>query len=165
MPYNVDITTQEILKLAEVADPSRIRTMRVLTKADLVTEKATQDTIIDLISGKRHILKLGYYVVKNRSADDDHSTVSDCLDAERAFFMAPPWSSVADRCGITFLKVRLRELLMDISKQAFPHVKSEIEQRLLRPRTDLETRGLSRADQSSQRLYLGKLASRFQAVT
>jgi hypothetical protein len=54
---------------------------------------------------------------------------------------------------------------MNISKQEFPHVKSEIEQSLLQRRADLEIMGPSRAHQSSQRLYLGKLASRFQAVT
>lgn len=165
MPCNVDIATQEILKFAEAADPNGIRTMGVLTKADLATERATKDAIMDLVSGKRNPLKLGYYVVKNRSADDNNSTLFDRLNDEKAFFMAPPWSSVADRCGIPSLKTRLRELLMHISKQEFPHVKSEIEQRLLQCRSNLDTIGPSRADHNSQRLYLGRLASRFQAIT
>ncbi|OBT39085.1 hypothetical protein VE00_09922 [Pseudogymnoascus sp. WSF 3629] len=165
IPCNVDLATQEILKLAEAADPSGVRTMGVLTKPDLATEMATKDAIINLVLGKYSNLKLGYYIVKNRSADDNISTVSDRLAAEKAFFMAPPWSSVADRCGIASLKARLRDLLMNISKQEFPHVKSEIEQSLLQCRADLEIMGPSRANQSSQRLYLGKLASRFQAVT
>ncbi|KJK73963.1 hypothetical protein H634G_10752 [Metarhizium anisopliae BRIP 53293] len=116
MPCNVDIATQEILKLAEEADPDGIRTMGVLTKPDLATEKATQDAVIDLVKGRRNNLKLGYCVVKNRSADDDTSSMSDRLAAEQAFFMAPPWSSVADRCGVPSLQLRLRELLMEISK-------------------------------------------------
>ncbi|KAF4630112.1 hypothetical protein G7Y89_g8030 [Cudoniella acicularis] len=165
IPYNVDLATQEILKLAEAADPGGIRTMGVLTKPDLVTERTTKDAIIDLVLGKRSNLRLGYYIVKNRSADDNISTVSDRLAAEKAFFMAPPWPSVADRCGITSLKARLRDLLMSVSKQEFPYVKSEIEQRLLQCRADLEIIGPSRADQGSQRLYLGKLTSRFQLVT
>jgi hypothetical protein len=165
MPCTVDIATQQILKLAEMADPSGIRTMGVLTKPDLATETATKDAIIKLVLGKRSILKLGYYIVKNRNADDNNSTISDRIAAEKAFFAAPPWSSVAERCGIASLKDRLRELLMQISKQEFPHVKAEVEQRLLHSRAVLETMGPARADQSSQRLYLGKLASRFQAVT
>jgi hypothetical protein len=148
MPCNVDVATQEILKLAEAADPSGVRTMGVLTKPDLATEKAIQDAIIDLVLGKRSILKLGYHVVKNRSADDNDST-------EHVFFRGPPWSAIANHCGITSLKSRLRGLLIHISKQEFPHVKSEIEQRLFRCRADLEKMRPSRADQTSQRLYLG----------
>ncbi len=79
--------------------------------------------------------------------------------------MAPPWSSVANRCGIPSLQIQLRELLMFISKRELPHVKEEINTRLRRCREDLSSMGQSRADQNSQRLYLGKIASRFQAVT
>ena len=165
MPCNIDVVTQGILKLAEDADPSGIKTMGVLTKPDLATETATQDAIVNLVLGKRSILRLGYYIVKNRSADDNSSTISDRIAAEKAFFSAPPWSSVADRCGIESLKVRVRELLIHISKQEFPYVKSETEEHLLQSKTHLETMGPARADQSSQRLYLGRLASRFQATT
>ena len=165
MPCNVDITTQEILKLAEAADPSGARTMGVLTKPDLATENATKDAIIGLVQGKRSILKLGYYIVKNRSADDNDSAVTDRVAAEEAFFTAPPWPPIADRCGIASLKLRLRRLLMHISKHEFPHVKLEVERRLLQCKASLETMGPSRVDQTSQRQYLGKLASRFQSIT
>ncbi|KAL0929556.1 interferon-induced GTP-binding protein Mx1 [Colletotrichum truncatum] len=162
---SVDIATQEILKLAEVADPDGVRTMGVLTKPDLVTEIVTQGVIIDLVLGKRSTLKLGYYIVKNRSADDNISSLSERAAAEKAFFMAPTWLPIRDRCGTTSLKLRLRELLFQISKQEIPHVKLDIEQRLRQSRADLEAMGPSRSDPSSQRMYLGKLASRFLAVT
>ncbi|KAI3322876.1 P-loop containing nucleoside triphosphate hydrolase protein [Xylariaceae sp. AK1471] len=121
---------REILRLAETADPDGVRTMGVLTKPDLATEKATKDAIVNLVLGKRNPLKLGYCVVKNRSADDESSTIFDRLSAEKAFFMCRPWLTIADRCGVTSLQGRLRELLMDISKREFPHVKLEIEKRL-----------------------------------
>ncbi|KXH66213.1 interferon-induced GTP-binding protein Mx1 [Colletotrichum salicis] len=161
----VDIATQEILKLAEGADPKLVRTMGVLTKPDLVTETATRGAIIDHVLGRRSILKLGYYVVKNRSADDNASTLSQRATAEQAFFMAPAWSPISDRCGTTALKLKVRELLMHISKQELPHVKADIEQRLRQCRAHLEAMGPSRADSNSQRMYLGKLASRFLAIT
>jgi len=165
MPCNVDIATQEILKLAEAADPDGVRTMGVLTKPDLASERATQDAVIDLVLGKRNPLKLGYSVVKNRSADDETSTLAERLSAEKAFFMSPPWSNVIDRCGVASLQNRLRGLLMDISKREFPHVKFEVDKKLRQCRSDLEAMGPSRSDQSSQRLFLGKVASRFQSVT
>ncbi|KAM4065488.1 dynamin family protein [Hirsutella rhossiliensis] len=165
MPCNVDIATQEILKLAEAADPDGARTMGVLTKPDLATEAATRDAVMDLVLGKRSKLKLGYYVVKNRSADDKTSTLAQRVKVERAFFMAPPWTNVGDRCGIAALKERLRRLLMKVSKDELPHVKGEIKERLRKCKADLETKGPARADQNSQRQYLGKLAGRFQAVS
>lgn len=165
IPCNVDIATQEILKMAEAADPDGNRTMGVLTKPDLAAEKATQDEVIDLVLGKRNQLTLGYYVVKNRGADDKISTLSDRLAAEKAFFAGTPWSSIADRCGTGSLQDRLRDLLTDISKREFPHVKAEVDKRLRQRRSELEAMGPSRADQNSQRLHLGRIASKFQAIT
>lgn len=164
MPCNIDVATQEIITLAEEADPDGIRTMGVLTKADLATERATQDAVIDLVEGRRNVLKLGYYVVKNRSADDNTSTTSDLQSAEQAHFMAPTWTSIRNRCGIPALKLRLQEILMDISKRELPNVKGDIEKRMRERTTKLEAMGEPRADESSQRQYLVKIASRMQDV-
>lgn len=165
MPCNVDPATQEILKLAKEADPDGIRTMGVLTKPDLATERTTQDTVIDIVQGRRNKLKLGYYVVKNRSADDNTSTASDRHAAEEAFFMAPPWSSIATNCGTPVLTARLRELLMEISKRELPKVKSDIEKRIRERTTELDAMGEPRADELTQRQYLVKIASRVQNIT
>ncbi|KXJ94873.1 interferon-induced GTP-binding protein Mx2 [Microdochium bolleyi] len=164
MPCNVDIATQEIIKLAEAADPNGLRTMGVLTKPDLATEKATQNAVIDLLLGKRSNLNLGYCAVKNRSADDNDSTMAERRSSEQVFFSAPEWSGVVDRCGVPSLQHRLRELLMQISKREFPNVKVEIERKLKACETALEAMGLSRGDESSQRLFLGRAASRFQRI-
>ncbi|KAI0394840.1 interferon-induced GTP-binding protein Mx2 [Xylariaceae sp. FL0594] len=161
MPCNVDIATQEILKMAEEEDPDGVRTMGVLTKPDLASEKATQDAIMDLILGRRNPLKLGYCVVKNRSADDETSTLNDRRLDEKAFFTAPPWSDVNDRCGVVALQNRLRGLLMEISKRELPNVKFDIDSRLRACRAELEAMGPARSDYSSQRLYLAKVASKF----
>ncbi|KAF2029778.1 hypothetical protein EK21DRAFT_16152, partial [Setomelanomma holmii] len=82
----VDIITQEILKMAEKADPGGVRTMGVLTKPDLVSEVASQKAIKDLVLGKGEQLRLGYFVVKNHSADDAQSTMYERLAQENAFF-------------------------------------------------------------------------------
>ncbi|KAK7928865.1 interferon-induced GTP-binding protein Mx2 [Apiospora marii] len=149
VPCNVDLATQEILKLAETADPSGVRTMGVLTRPDLATEEASKDTIRDLVIGKGSNLKLGYHIVKNRGADDHHSTLSERFTAEEAFFMDSAWSSITDHCDITSLKLRL----------------PDVEQRLHACKAKLEAMGPARASEQSQRLYLAKLASRFQEVT
>lgn len=165
IPCGVDVTTQGILKFAEAADPSGARTMVVLTKADLASEKATKSVVIELLLGKRNPLNLGYYAVQNRKADDETSTASERLALEKELFACPPWSAVADRCGVPALQARLRELLMYISKREFPHVKTEIETHLRQCRLELEAMGPSRSNQSSQRLHLSRIASKFQSIT
>jgi hypothetical protein len=167
LPSNVDISTQEILQMAERADPDGIRTMGVLTKPDLVTENATRDVVKELIAGKRNKLRLGYSVVKNRSADDQDSGIGERLAQETAFFNKFVWKEIANsgRCGIGSLKIRLSDLLLTITKREFPNVKLDIVRRLEQCRSELVNIGPSRTDLSSQRVYLGKLGSRFQGIT
>lgn len=164
IPCNVDINTQEILKLAEVADPKGTRTMGVLTKPDLTSEIATRDAVVDLVTGRKGNLKLGYYVVKNRGADDNTSSLAERAESEKAFFMDPCWAGARDRCGVAALKERLRQLLSKISNQELPYVKVDVSQRLHNCKTELEAMGAARTDQITQRMYLGKLATRFQTL-
>ena len=44
VPANVDIATQEIIQMAEDADPHGLRTLGVLTKPDLV-DKGAEDKV------------------------------------------------------------------------------------------------------------------------
>ena len=164
MPCNVDIATQEILKLAEEADPTGVRTMGILTKPDLATESATRSAL-DLVSGKRSNLQLGYHVVKNRSADDTLSSLAQRHNAEKAFFASPEWRPAIERCGVTVLKDRLRNLLQRISKEELPHVKMDIDERLRRSTAERDGMGPARADAAAQRQFLGVVAARFQSVT
>jgi GTP-binding protein EngB required for normal cell division len=89
LPSNVDIATQEILTMAEKSDSDGIRTMGVLTKPDLVTEDASRDIVKDLILDRGKRLRLGYFIVKNRGADDQTSTLDDRIEQENVFFSDP----------------------------------------------------------------------------
>ena len=166
IPCNVDIATQEILKLARDADPNGIRTLGVLTKPDLAVEQATKQDAINLVNGNRNVLRLGYCVVRNRGADEDTLTLKDRNQKEANFFREDPWSQLAGsgRTGIQSLKHRLQELLADTSKKAFPNVKAEINKKLVKSRKALEEMGPDRADTDTQRVYLGKLSDSFQRL-
>src|ERR1700722_18200516 len=48
LPSNVDAATQEILAFAEEYDKAGERTLGVLTKPDLVTERSAQDVVCNL---------------------------------------------------------------------------------------------------------------------
>lgn len=56
LPANMDISTQEILALAEEYDRLGERTLGILTKADLVTEPSAQTSVCNLVLGKRSMI-------------------------------------------------------------------------------------------------------------
>lgn len=57
IPANVDIATQEILKMAEKCDTKGQRTLGVLTKPDLV-DRGAENRVVDLVEGKPPVTEL-----------------------------------------------------------------------------------------------------------
>lgn len=164
-PCTSDVATQQIFARAEEVDPEGKRTIGVLTKPDLLPEAATRDTIIEIVRGDRKPLKLGYFVVRNRGADDTTSSLRQRHAAEQAFFNKDPWSQLdRSRLGIAALRDQLPKLLMDRTRHEFPNVTREITTRLKRNRKRLEKLGASRATSDEQRTYLGHIASRFREL-
>ncbi|CAJ2513571.1 Uu.00g016900.m01.CDS01 [Anthostomella pinea] len=166
MPSNVDPATQEILKLAKRADPTMTRTMAVLTKPDLAIERATQQIAIDHVAGKRSDLTLGYYIVKNRGPDDANKSLEQGQTEERMFFAKTPWSVLnsTGKAGMDALKLRVRELLIDLIKKEFPKLKAEIVRELAVVRAQCDKMGPARSNPHAQRAYLNKMSEAFQTL-
>ncbi|OBT73998.1 hypothetical protein VF21_06003 [Pseudogymnoascus sp. 05NY08] len=162
---NVDIATQEILTMAEKADPNGLRTLGVLTKPDLVDDGA-EHQVIDLVMGKRNKLKLGYCIVRNRSQKELDTDSDTRTRKERSFFGTDPWSSLPkDRVGVDALKRRLQDLLSEIVQGEFPKIKRQIEQRLVLCKKNLSAMGMDRETSEQQRQYLEGIAAHFERVT
>ncbi|GAT24032.1 interferon-induced GTP-binding protein Mx2 [Aspergillus luchuensis] len=83
LPSNVDLATQEILKLAKDYDGNGERTLGVLTKPDLVIEQSAKAALCSLVLGHKRPLTLGYYLVRNQGADQDTSFRGE--EGERIF--------------------------------------------------------------------------------
>lgn len=165
IPANVDIATQEILNMAKDVDPQGQRTLGVLTKPDLVDRGAERD-VLDLMQGKKHKLRLGYCLIRNRGQQERAISTSERHQKESAFFNSGPFSTIAkDRIGIPALHARLRDLLQNITQREFPHVKREIYHRIMTCENELRTLGPSRESDYQQRIYLINLAVRFQTAT
>ncbi|ORY65220.1 interferon-induced GTP-binding protein Mx2 [Pseudomassariella vexata] len=167
MPCNVDPATQEVLKLAKQFDPQMTRTMGVLTKPDLAIERAIQQIAINHVLGKRGDLTLGYYIVKNRGPDDVTMSLAEGQMKEKNFFSEDPWSTLrnTERAGIFALKLKVRELLIDLIKQEFPKLRAEVTKELVDLKTQLNKMGPSRSDPLSQRAYLSNMCENFQSIT
>ncbi|PSN58650.1 hypothetical protein BS50DRAFT_64793 [Corynespora cassiicola Philippines] len=165
IPANVDIATQEILNMAKNVDPQGQRTLGVLTKPDLVDRGAERD-ILDLVQSKKHRLRLGYCLIRNRGQQERNIPTSERHQKEYSFFRSGPFSMIAkDRVGIPALHERLRSLLQDITQREYPHVKREIYHRIATCENELRILGPSRESDHQQRIYLVDMAVRFQSAT
>ncbi|KAK3491875.1 P-loop containing nucleoside triphosphate hydrolase protein [Neurospora crassa] len=159
-----DPATEGILQFAKVADPKGERTVGVLTKADLVKEKAVLQSLSKLVMGTT--LKLGYFVVRNRGADEDDLDISQCNRKEVELFEDPQWKDIAGagRVGVNTLRKELQSLLTGLAKRELPKQKAEVIKRL----ADCEKRSISygppRSTPAAQREHLIKLALRFERL-
>ncbi|MCJ1386401.1 hypothetical protein MMC17_009527 [Xylographa soralifera] len=160
-PANVDITTQEILDMAEEADPEGQRTLGVLTKPDLV-DKGAEKAVTDLIDGKRHQLSLGWCLVRNPGQQESSDPSTDRHSLERDFFTHTiPWNTLEkDRVGIPSLQARLRKILTAHIRREFPKASSFIQTYISLMIYEAEI-----ATTAEQSRYLIEIATRFQEVT
>ncbi|KAL8724891.1 MAG: hypothetical protein Q9181_006634 [Wetmoreana brouardii] len=166
IPANVDIATQEILDMAEKHDSDGQRTLGVLTKPDLV-DKGAEHNILDLMQGTTHKLNLGWCMVKNPGQQDLKREGFDRHASENTFFKhEAPWSTLdKDRVGVDSLRVRLVELLTEIVRREFNHVRTDVIQKLKATEKKLEALGPCRESKEQQQRYLLGLATSFQKMT
>ncbi|RAL05156.1 dynamin family protein [Aspergillus ibericus CBS 121593] len=163
LPSNVDIATQEILKLAKDYDVNGERTLGVLTKPDLVTEQSAKATLCSLVLGHKRPLTLGYHLVRNRGADEN-----DALDhgAGERMFDSSPWSTLPkDKIGVQALRRRLGELLGQITEREFPELRKDLKAQIESCQQDLERLGPARQTEQEQRAFLSGIARRFQTLS
>lgn len=162
LPANVDIATQEILDMADEVDRSGQRKLGVLTKPDLVDKGAERD-VMDLVRGKRNVLKLAYCMVRNRGQQEKANSSIERQRTETEFFDTEPFSSLPkDRVGISALRSRLRNLLREITRREFPNVKREIAHSVMTCEDELHSLGPSRETYEQQRKFLLDMVVKFQ---
>ncbi|KAH6646742.1 hypothetical protein BKA67DRAFT_540237 [Truncatella angustata] len=153
VPANVDIATQEIIQMAEDADPLSQRTLGVLTKPNLV-DKGAKDKVMELITntkGKGRF-KFGYTIVCNRSQSDLSITFDERNIKEVAFFNLNPlglYSKAEDN------------LLINVTRRNFQGVSVDIRGRIRKIEQQLEIIGPVRQTAYEQRNHLINVALRF----
>lgn len=122
VPANVDIATQEIIEMARAADRNGARTLRILTKPDLV-DKGAENKIIDLIEEGNASGELGWVLVRNLGQQQLDEGGVDRDQEEELFHQTAPWNRVSkENYGIKKLKARLKEILTSNVRLAFPEV-------------------------------------------
>ncbi|KAJ8519228.1 hypothetical protein ONZ45_g3813 [Pleurotus djamor] len=137
MPMTDDIENQMAVRLAREADPSGDRTIGIITKPDLLGPGAVESLARwkDIVLGKTHILRHGYYVVRLPDDTDRNKGMenSKARSQETKFFQKMPWgdpSMPQGRFGIAHLVEDLSRLLVERIEKALPALKEQVEQLL-----------------------------------
>ncbi|PVH86671.1 hypothetical protein DL98DRAFT_449952 [Cadophora sp. DSE1049] len=167
VPANVDIATQEIIQMAEDADPDGQRTLGVLTKPDLVDRGAEQKVMELLVNREGRIhFDLGYTIVCNRSQSDLSISNQERNARETTFFNSQPWSAIPkERAGIKALKHRLDKLLVDVTRQNFQAVAVDVQARIHDLERELNNLGPARQTPNDQRNHLTRIAVDFRDIS
>ncbi|KAH9937926.1 P-loop containing nucleoside triphosphate hydrolase protein [Epithele typhae] len=133
LPMSDDIENQKAARLAKEADPSGERTIGVMTKPDTLSAGSTKarDLWLEVLEGRRHPLRHGYYCTRQPDDDERARGVSGIAarDAELAFFRStPPWatSSHQRRFGTTHLVQNVSKLLTQIIRKALPTIREQV---------------------------------------
>ncbi|KAL2020342.1 hypothetical protein VTK56DRAFT_8570 [Thermocarpiscus australiensis] len=165
---NNHLANQVVLQVAQKHDPSRERTIGVITKPDLAGPgSANERKYLDLAKGleSMHKLTLGWYVLRNPS-ESERSSGDDARDAiEHRFFRSGTWSSIvpANR-GVESLRKRLSKVLLDHIRTNLPGLIHEIEANLRTRQEALDRLGSSRSTTEELRSYLLGIAEDFQRL-
>ena len=130
MQSRSDLETDLGLALVKKYDPKGDRTIGILTKPDLMNHDThVGDYLVNNIS-KNLMLRLGYYVVKNRNNQEmKEIDMQKGLEKEKMYFMNHPEykkSIYRDRIGITNLTSNVSKILINSIADMIPSVMTEI---------------------------------------
>lgn len=136
IPMSDDMENQQAVRLAKEADPSGERTIGVLTKPDTLPPGASgsRKRWADIIEGRQHPLKHGYYCV--RLPDDDErarriSRTESTKIAMEFFKSTPPWNKISrHRFGVHNLISDLSLILVGLIEKNLPALKNTIDEQL-----------------------------------
>ncbi|KAJ4857145.1 dynamin family domain-containing protein [Trichoderma breve] len=164
LPCNGDMINQKILQLAAEADPPGKRTLAVLTKPYLAIENATKAALCDLVHGERRDLPLGYHVVENLGAGGTSGNMDNRHQQEQSLFEQAPWNTITfSRLDISILRVRIKNLSVNLARAEFPAIESEIMANLEMSRALLADMDEPRSS-TKQRTYVGEIASKVKLL-
>jgi hypothetical protein len=165
-----DIANQSIIRKSKEFDKTGRRTVGIITKPDLINERA-EIRIAALAKGHDTTkLKLGFYLLKNPNIKEleDHITAEQRIANELRFFNSSPWKEQGldpNRVGIVKLKENLQHLLDDHIGKELPKVREEIKARIKVAEAGLATLPVDRPTTSQKRMFLSDLAVRYQGLT
>ncbi|CAG7950906.1 unnamed protein product [Penicillium salamii] len=158
VPANVDLATQAIIEMAHDEDPEELRTMKIMTKPDLV-DKGAEQKVVHLINNE-NTQGLGWVLVRNLSQKELNDGDAHRDQAEKMFHQTSPWNQIpSESFGIKALQIKLQELLTATVRRQFPKVRDEVAKLLKETKDAMEILGDRRDTPEKQRGVLLEIAT------
>ncbi|KAJ5994698.1 hypothetical protein N7481_001675 [Penicillium waksmanii] len=162
-----DYHLQEVLDIAAKFDPSRDRTIGIITHPDKLEQHSEEEDVwLQIAKNEKIRLRLGWHTLQNRTFGTQEVSSEDRDKNEKEFFNQGRWSTVARDCvGIDGLRRRLSGILLKHIRRSLPELIAEIEKKLLNRHTRLTKMGAPRSTLQQQKGYLLALSSNFERIT
>ncbi|ORZ24856.1 P-loop containing nucleoside triphosphate hydrolase protein [Lobosporangium transversale] len=134
VPADNDLNNMFVLDQAERYDPSKERTIPIVTKPDRV-EADRLPNLIQTLLNKRKFMSHGYLVMRNSSNSDIGRSWDEARKSEEDFFRSHPlWDQIeSSRKGRVSVKTFLGNVLYNHILKELPSLKEDI-QRLINER-------------------------------
>ncbi|WYZ39993.1 hypothetical protein EsH8_IV_000334 [Colletotrichum jinshuiense] len=162
------LANQAILQEALKYDPTKMRTLGVITKPDLLHPGSSDEhEYLQIIRSYPHedaySSGLGWHVLRNLADHEKDLGPRDTV--EEQFFKSGAWGLIpkANR-GVNSLRVKLSHILHDHIKRSLPAVLADIESNLRVRETKLDQLGKPRTTPEDMRAYLVDIAGNFQRL-
>lgn len=161
-----DYANQIILKRARDVDPDGNRTLGIITKPDtLPAGSESEGDFVGLAKNEDINFRLGWHVMRNRGFETREDSFAERNRAEEAFFNQGIWKTFPrESVGVTSLRSRLSNLLLDHIRLELPKVFVEIKAKLRDCEEQLAVLGEKRTTTGEQRLFLSKLSQAFYGL-
>jgi GTPase SAR1 family protein len=155
-----DYSNQSILKKVRIVDPDGNRTLGIITKPDrLYPGSGSERAFLELAQNEDVFFKLGWHVLKNRSPNEQNSSLKQRWTSETGFFSTSNFKDLPkENIGIDSLRARLSLLLFEHVKQELPKLRQDLEDALMESQKSLELMGQARSTPSDCKAYLAQLS-------
>lgn len=154
--------TQAILERVRQVDPKGNRTLGIITKPDRIESEGSQATYLGLAQNSDIKLKLGWHVIKNRTAKEARYTLDQRKSAEAEWFSTSAFKGLSsDQIGIDSLRKRLSLVLFEHIRRELPKLKAEVESKLDAVEQELRLMGKTRSTAQQCKTFLTEMSMRY----
>lgn len=173
---NTDIALQEVLTLAKTYDPTRERTIGVITKPDQLQSLSPEERkVIQLAQNQEptHRLRLGWHILRNRSSmetDENNAGCSKTSNQERdetesKFLGSGSWTAIPfqDR-GVEALREKLGSTLTSHVQASLPELIDTMEQKLKTYQHMLAKLGKALTTDAERRGYIFNVVIQYRDI-
>lgn len=161
-----DYANQIVTKLAKDVDAIGHRTLGVITKPDTLPIGSESELAYANLAQNRDVeFRLGWHVLRNRDYESRNASMEARDTAEEQFFSQGIWGGFPrNLVGITSLRARLSQVLLQQIRNELPGLLEEIEANIEEIHAALDKLGASRDTNEEQRLFLLHLSQSFHSL-